>query len=64
MTFSISTSHDPIVLLQLADLVTEDAKVDKLRSLPLHSYRITGWKFICSICYDKVSHDFISYYST
>jgi len=32
----------------------EDVKADKLRSLPLYSCRITGWKFVCSRCYDKV----------
>jgi hypothetical protein len=39
---------------ELADLLEEDAKADKLRSLPLYSCRITGWKFVCSKCYDKV----------
>jgi hypothetical protein len=39
---------------ELADLLEEDAKVDRLRSLPLYSCRITGWKFVCSKCYDKV----------
>jgi hypothetical protein len=40
---------------ELADLLEEDAKADKLRSLPLYSCRITGWKFVCSRCYDRVS---------
>ncbi|MFL6325489.1 MAG: hypothetical protein ACJ72C_12130 [Nitrososphaeraceae archaeon] len=39
---------------ELADLLEQDAKADKLRSLPLYSCRITGWKFVCSKCYDKV----------
>jgi hypothetical protein len=39
---------------ELADLLEENAKADKLRSLPLYSCRITGWKFVCSKCYDKV----------
>jgi adenine-specific DNA methylase len=39
---------------ELAELVEEDAKADKLRSLPLYSCRITGWKFVCSKCYDKI----------
>jgi hypothetical protein len=39
---------------ELADLLEEDAKAGKLRSLPLYSCRITGWKFVCSKCYDKV----------
>jgi len=34
--------------------VLEDPKADKLRSLPLYSCRITGFKFVCSKCYDKV----------
>ena len=29
---------------ELAQLLEEDAKYDKLRSLPLYSCRITGWK--------------------
>ena len=39
---------------ELADLLEEDAKADKLRSLPLYICKITGWKFVCSKCYDKV----------
>ncbi|MFL6419158.1 MAG: hypothetical protein ACJ71P_07065 [Nitrososphaeraceae archaeon] len=39
---------------ELADLLEQDAKADKLRSLPLYSCRITGWKFVCSKCYDNV----------
>jgi hypothetical protein len=39
---------------ELAELLEEDAKYDKLRSLPLYSCRITSWKFVCSKCYDKV----------
>jgi hypothetical protein len=39
---------------ELAGLLEEDAKADKLRSLPLYSCRITGFKFVCSKCYDKV----------
>jgi hypothetical protein len=38
---------------ELAELLEEDAKADKLRSLPLYTCRITGWKFVCSKCYDK-----------
>ncbi|MFL6330360.1 MAG: hypothetical protein ACJ705_05035 [Nitrososphaeraceae archaeon] len=39
---------------ELAELLEEDAKADKLRCLPLYSCRITGWKFVCSKCYDEV----------
>jgi DNA repair exonuclease SbcCD ATPase subunit len=39
---------------ELAELLEEDAKADKLRSLPLYSCRITEFKFVCSKCYDKV----------
>jgi hypothetical protein len=42
---------------ELAELLEEDAKADKLRSLPLYSCRITGWKFVCSKCYDKVYYN-------
>jgi hypothetical protein len=39
---------------ELAELLEDDANADKLRSIPLYSCRITGWKFVCSKCYDKV----------
>jgi hypothetical protein len=39
---------------ELTELLEEDAKTDKLRSLPLYSCRITGWKFVCSKCYDRL----------
>jgi hypothetical protein len=39
---------------ELADLLEEDANADKLRSLPLYSTKITGFKFVCSTCYDKI----------
>jgi hypothetical protein len=39
---------------ELAELLEEDAKADKLRSLPLYSCKIAGWKFVCSKCYDKI----------
>jgi hypothetical protein len=38
---------------ELEELLEENAKADKLRSLPLYSCRITGFKFVCSRCYDK-----------
>jgi len=34
----------------LPDLLEEDAKYDKLRSLPLYICRNSGWKFVCSKC--------------
>jgi hypothetical protein len=39
---------------ELADLLEEDPKADRLRSLPLYSCRTTGWKFVCSKYYDRV----------
>jgi hypothetical protein len=39
---------------EIAELQEEDAKYDKLRSLPLYSCRITGFKLVCSKCYDNV----------
>jgi hypothetical protein len=38
---------------ELADLLTEEAQREKLRSLPLYSSKITGYRFLCSHCYDK-----------
>jgi hypothetical protein len=38
---------------ELADLLEEDDKADKLRSLPLYSCRITGYRFACSDCFTK-----------
>jgi hypothetical protein len=39
---------------ELEALLEEDAKADKLRSLPLYSCKKTGFKFVCSSCFDKV----------
>jgi hypothetical protein len=39
---------------EVVELLEEDAKSDKLKSLPLYSCRITAWKFVCSKCYDMV----------
>jgi hypothetical protein len=51
-------SNNNIIIKQLkqelADILEEDAKADKLRNIPLYSCRITGWKSVCSKCYDKV----------
>jgi hypothetical protein len=51
-----NTDDDDVKQLkqELAELLAEDAKADKLRCLPLYSCRITGFKFVCSKCYDKV----------
>jgi hypothetical protein len=38
---------------ELAESLEEDTKADKLRSLPLYSCRITGWKFVCAKRYDR-----------
>jgi hypothetical protein len=47
---------------EFAELLEEDAKADKLRSLPLYSCRITGWKFVCSVCYYKVYNMLVQEY--
>jgi DNA repair ATPase RecN len=39
---------------ELAELLEEEAKADALRRLPLYSCRITGFRFVCSKCYDTV----------
>jgi hypothetical protein len=44
---------------ELRDLLAEDAKADKLRSLPLYSSRITDYRFVCSKCYDKVYNNIL-----
>jgi hypothetical protein len=41
---------------ELAYLPKEDPKADKLRSLPLYSYRITDWKFVCSNVMTRSTH--------
>jgi DNA-directed RNA polymerase subunit RPC12/RpoP len=53
-----SDNNDDVKQLkqELADLLEEDAKADKLRSLPLYNCRSTVWKFVCSKCYDKVDN--------
>jgi hypothetical protein len=54
-----NTDDDDVKQLkqELAELLAEDAKADKLRCLPLYSCRITGFKFVCSKCYDKVYYN-------
>jgi hypothetical protein len=38
---------------ELDELLKENAKVDKLRDLPLYSTKLTGFKFVCSACFDR-----------
>ena len=38
---------------QLEDLLKEEAKRDRFRCLPLYSSKITGYRFFCSLCWDK-----------
>jgi hypothetical protein len=37
----------------LSDLLKEEEKNDLLRRLPLHNSRMTGYKWICSECWDQ-----------
>ena len=39
---------------QLANLLKEEEKNDLLRRLPLYNSRMTGYKWICSECWDQV----------
>jgi hypothetical protein len=39
---------------ELQRLQAEDQKWDRLRHLPLYSSKITGYKFVCSKCYDDL----------
>jgi hypothetical protein len=50
-----SNNNDEFIQLkqELADLLEEEAKADALRRLHLYSCRITGFKFVCSKCYDE-----------
>ena len=38
---------------ELAQLIKEEEKRDRLRSLPLYSSKNTGYKFFCSPCWDQ-----------
>lgn len=38
---------------ELAELLKDEAKRDRLRSLPLYSSKCTGYRFFCSPCWDK-----------
>jgi hypothetical protein len=38
---------------ELAELLEEDAKRDRIRSIPLLTSRITGYRFFCSSCWDN-----------
>jgi hypothetical protein len=38
---------------ELAYLLKEQEKRDILRRLPLYSSKITGYRWLCSSCYDK-----------
>jgi hypothetical protein len=38
---------------ELAELLKEEEKRDRLRSLPLYSSKITNYRFFCSPCWDK-----------
>jgi len=43
---SNSTNDIKALKQELADLLEEDAKDDKLRRLPLYNCRITSWRFL------------------
>jgi hypothetical protein len=47
---------------ELAELLEEEAQADALRRLPLYNCRITGWKFVCSKCYDRVYNMLVQEY--
>jgi hypothetical protein len=64
ITNIVIRSNDGVKKLkaELAELLEEDAKADKLRTLPLYSCRITGFKFVCSKCYDRVYNMLVQEY--
>jgi hypothetical protein len=45
-----------ILKAELADLLKADAEYDKFRNIPLYCCKITGWKFVCSDCFKKISN--------
>jgi hypothetical protein len=49
--------EDDVKQLKAELQIEEEAKANALIRLPLYSCRITGWKFVCSKCYDKVYYN-------
>jgi hypothetical protein len=39
---------------ELAELQAADSEYDKLRSIPLYSSKITGFKFVCDDCFNNI----------
>ena len=39
---------------ELAELLKEEQSKEFLRRLPLYSAKITGYKYVCSKCWDQV----------
>jgi hypothetical protein len=39
---------------ELTELEEEERKLDRLRDIPLYSSKITGWKFVCGSCFDRI----------
>jgi hypothetical protein len=52
LTLIIITSSIKQLKEELAQLEAEESDRDKIRALPLYSSKITGFKFVCSSCYD------------
>jgi hypothetical protein len=50
----VNSNNLNTLIQELAELLKQDVKADKLRNLLLYSCRIAGWKFVCSRCYDKI----------
>jgi hypothetical protein len=45
---------------ELAELLEEEAKADKLRGLPLYSCAATRWKYVCGNCFEKTYRRYAS----
>jgi hypothetical protein len=39
---------------ELTELLKEESKTDILRRIPLHSSRMSDFKFLCGRCYDEL----------
>lgn len=42
---------------ELAELIREEQSKELLRRLPLYSAKITGYKYVCSSCWDKAEQE-------
>ncbi|MFL6318596.1 MAG: hypothetical protein ACJ71K_18250 [Nitrososphaeraceae archaeon] len=49
-----STENSKQLKEELAELLKEEQEREVLRKLPLYSSRVTGYRWVCSRCWDQV----------